>query len=216
MTNVKEQGGLKSTSQVTSFLTELLKIIGSLSSELKRKAVSGMAHLIEDDAILEAYFQSAKELFSQMAGGKRPLLSSSSSNSSQGQQGRMPPRSVVNLIGDENIEDMGSKRARQMLQRTIKPVSAPGGNSNGPVRNDRSVLMNLKALELPGALSVAKAKTNPTKRECQLCYDLAGLYRAICGHLCCKPCWSKIKICPNCRVSFTMDELQRVDIVHHT
>lgn len=226
MTSLKEQGGLTTASQVTPFLTELLKIIADLPSSLKKKTVSGMAHLIEDQdvAVVKAYFQAAKDLFLQVSGGKRSLSPSTgqpglSLGASQGGL-KMPSKGVIDLLTDENIDDLGhcSKRSKQML-RSIKPPSAPvGNNSVGPGRNTH-VLASLKAMELPGALSLPKQRATSTTSTCSICQELSELYRAPgCGHVYCRPCWIRTtpRICPTCRASFTVGELARVDVVHNS
>lgn len=254
----RQRGGLRSIAQIAPFQSDLIGIFDRYESDpaLRQQALQTLLCLVSDPSIVEAYKTQASQR--NLAQNKRPLsavTSSSSSGPSQGNTQPIPsltiPSKGVDVTGfgskasfggrpsvavsSEDIENMGSKRAKRMLMlssarstggstsASSTSIGAPDVSSSQSQSQKPTLLSKLRELGKPESLAVKtmapQVMLAPQKIahvKCSICMEADDPLRAQCGHICCKDCWQKqlkVKaVCPICRTATTTEQLYRIRI----
>lgn len=253
----RQRGGLRSIAQIAPFQSDLIGIFDRYESDpaLRQQALQTLLCLVSDPSIVEAYKTQASQR--SLAQNKRPLSavtssSTSSSSSSGPSQANTQPTLKISSKGmdvsgfggkasfggrssvavtSEDIENMGSKRAKRMLMLSSARPSGGSSSTSSSSASDipssqsqkPSLLSKLRELGKPESLAVKtmapQVMLAPQKIahvKCSICMEADDPLRAQCGHICCKDCWQKqlkVKaVCPICRTATTTDQLYRIRI----
>lgn len=143
--------------------------------------------------------------------------------------------SASGILGGENVDNLGSKRAKLLLQlgkanpqpgssTTTRPSHAEG--SAKPTekvslldklkefdRSENSLITGSKKFSQQPQQQQNKRITNV---KCSICMEEDDPLRAQCGHVCCKSCWMKQfkmrSVCPICRTATDTSQLARIRV----
>lgn len=143
--------------QIKTFQNSLLPILSELSLEMKRKILLGLTNIVINMSSLpthvigntqkmshlmlsQEYEVLANRMLEQLQRKEIPELSqtqrmtnSNNSNQSSFSQSALLAKRMKNVLGDEDIHNLGSKRAKLLLQRsggTLPPPPPPGTSSS--------------------------------------------------------------------------------------
>ena len=218
---------------------DLAKILQPLADEIKLQIATDLVCLINDRNLRQAYLDSLKQTFSNLSGAvKRKVDENNESVTTISTQPFSTSSTfsyIKDVVADDDVENLGSKRAKLLIQKSLQSQSQSSSvasnklaaikqepsTSSGPNDNFLSKMKEISSFKgiKPGSSNVMslQGSSSSSLLKCIICKEQAQeACAARCGHICCQVCWTqwlKVKsACPLCRHPTTIDSITKIKI----